>query len=156
VPLRRLGLAEHLLLRSSRTLLLDTNILIYFLDGAQPLFDALVPVFRRVQAGELTAVVSVVTEAELLVRPERDGNAVARERIADLLSEDGFWVVSADRRIARRAAVLRGRQNFKLADAIILATAMETGCEAIVTNDGEWSKKPVDVPVIRVADLVTS
>ena len=88
------------------------------------------------------------------MRPEQDDNAMAKQRIADLLSEDGFWVVAVDRRITRRAAALRGRQNFKLADAIILATAIETGCEAIVTNDGEWSKKPVEVPVIRMADLV--
>ena len=75
---RRLGLAEHLLLRSSRTLLLDTNVLIYFLGGEQPFFDELVPVFRRVQAGEAHAVISVITEAELLVRPERDDNAMAQ------------------------------------------------------------------------------
>jgi predicted nucleic acid-binding protein len=153
---RRRGLAENLLLRSSRSLLLDTNILIYFLSGEQPYHDALVPVFRRVQAGSLTVVVSVITEAELLVRPEKEDNEAARERIADLLSEEGFWVVATDRRIARKAAALRGRQNFKLADAIILATAIETGCEAIVSNDGEWSKKPAEIPVIRMADLVTS
>lgn len=111
--------------------------------------------FRRVQGGDLNVVVSVITEAELLVRPERDDNQSARERIGDMLSEDGFWVVAVDRRIARRAAVLRGRQKFKLADAIILATAIETGCEAIVSNDGEWTKKPVEIPVIRLSDVVS-
>jgi predicted nucleic acid-binding protein len=105
--------------------------------------------------GELTAVVSVITEAELLVRPERDEDDGAKERIVDLLSEDGFWVVAASRRISRRAAQLRGRQRFKLADAIILATAIETGCEAIVSNDGEWTKKPVAIPVIRMSEVVS-
>ena len=39
-------------------------------------------------------------------------------------------VVTVDRRIARRAARLRGLQGLKLADAIIVATATETACEA--------------------------
>jgi predicted nucleic acid-binding protein len=141
-------------LSRSRQLLLDTNAFIYFLDGEAPYFAALLPLFRRVQAGDLSVIVSVITEAELLVRPERDYNEAAKERIADLLSEDGMFVVPVDRRIARRAAALRGRERFRLADAIIVATAIETGCEAIVGNDGEWSKRVVDVPFVRLDDIV--
>jgi predicted nucleic acid-binding protein len=107
-----------------------------------------------VQAGELSVIVSVITEAELLVRPERDDNEAAKERIGDLLSEDGIYVIPVDRRIARRAAALRGRGRFKLADAIIIATAAETGCDAIVSNDGEWSKKVLDIPFVRLDDVV--
>ena len=99
--------------------------------------------------------VSVITEAELLVRPERDRNDAAKERIADLLSEDGIYVVGVDRKIARRAAALRGQSSLKLADAIIVATAVETDCEAIVSNDGEWSRKPLEMPVVRLDDILT-
>ena len=112
------------------------------------------PLFRRVQAGNLSLIVSVITEAELLVRPEREQNAAAKERIADLLSEDGIFVVNVERRIARRAAAIRGQKNIKLADAIIIATALETGCEAIVGNDGEWARKLTDVPFVRLDDIV--
>ena len=125
------------------------------MDGEAPYFDVLLPVFRRVQAGDLSLMVSVITEAELLVRPERDRNEAAKERIADLLSEDGIYVVGVDRKIARRAAALRGQNSLKLADAIIVATAVETGCEAIVSNDGEWSRKPLEVPVVRLDDILT-
>ena len=130
--------------------------MIYFLDGEEPYFGALVPVFRRVQNRDLQVIISVITEAELLVRPERDDNEEARERIADLLSEDGIEVVPVERRIARRAAALRGRTRLKLADAIIVATAIETGCDAIVGNDGEWAKKSIDFPFIRLDDVVAS
>jgi len=143
-----------LLLSRSRQLLLDTNAFIYFLDGEEPYFEVLLSVFRRVQAGDLSLIVSVITEAELLIRPERDDNEVAKERIGDLLSEDGIYVVGVDRRIARRAAALRGRTRLKLADAIIVATALETGCEAIVGNDGEWARKQIDIPFVRMDDLV--
>jgi predicted nucleic acid-binding protein len=112
------------------------------------------PVFRRVQAGDLSIIVSVITEAELLVRPERDNNEPAKERIADLLSEDGIYVVGIDRKIARRAAALRGRSRLKLADAIIAATAIETSCDAIVGNDGEWAGSLADIPFVRLDDVV--
>jgi predicted nucleic acid-binding protein len=135
-------------------LLLDTNAFIYFLDGEQPYYDVLLPVFRRIQAGNLSVIVSVITEAELLIRPERDDNQAARERIGDLLSEDGIYVVSVDRRIARRAAALRGRTRMKLADAIIVATALETDCDAIVGNDGEWAGKVTDIPFVHLRDAV--
>jgi len=99
--------------------------------------------------------VSVITEAELLVRPERDGHPEAAERIGDLLSEDGFYVVAVDRRIARRSASLRARTNLKLADAIIVATAIETGCDAVVSNDGAW-RKLNEIPFVRLDDLLAS
>ena len=143
-----------MLLSRGRRLLLDTNAFIYFLGGEEPYSGALVPIFRRVQAGDLILMVSVITEAELLVRPERDSNDVARERIADLLSEEGIYVVAVDRRIARRAAALRGRDRLKLADAIIVATAIETACEAVLGNDGEWSRRVVNIPFVRLDDMV--
>ncbi len=135
-------------------LLLDTNAFIYFLDGEELYYDVLLSVFRRVAAGDLTVIVSAITEAELLVKPERDGNEAARERIEDLLSESGIYVVGVDRKIARRAAALRARARLKLPDAIIVATGLETGCEAIVGNDGQWSKQDADIPFIRLDEVV--
>jgi predicted nucleic acid-binding protein len=109
-------------------------------------------VFRRVQRGELQIVVSTITEAELLVRPERDGDQEAIERISDLLSEDGFRVVPFDRRMARLAARLRAHHKFGLADAIIVATALLSECEAVVSNDGQWQGIS-EIPIVHLGDL---
>lgn len=98
--------------------------------------------------------VSAITEAELLVKPLRDANEAARERIEDLLSEHGIYVIGVDRKISRRAAAIRARSRLKLPDAIIVATAIETDCEAIVGNDGVWAKKDVEIPFIRLDDVV--
>ena len=102
----------------------------------------------------------MITESELLVRPERDGNREAIERIGDLLSEDGIFVVDVDHRIARRAAALRGAAlrndkggGFKLPDAIIIATAIETGCDVIVSRDGGW-RRLTDIPIVHLDDVV--
>lgn len=97
---------------------------------------------------------SVVTESELLVRPYRDNDAEAIERIADLLSEDGIEVVEVDRAIARRAAMLRaGHAALRLPDATIIATALESRCDLIVGNDAEWAKLR-GVPFARLDDVV--
>ena len=126
----------------------------YFLGSVEPYYTVLQPLFRRVFEGSLTVVVSTVTEAELLSWPELQVNEEAREQIADLLSEHGMQVVPLDRRIARRAGALRSGRGFKLMDAIIIATASETGCEAIVGNDGEWARKQVTPPFINLREIV--
>ena len=139
-------LKEQELLKSGQRLLLDTNAFIYFLEGVEPYLSVLVPLFDRVWRGELTVVVSAVTEAELLVRPMRQRDEVAVDRITDLLSEDGFEVVDVDRRIARRAARLRTENRLSLTDAMIVATAIEAECEAAVGNDREWAKRMSEIP----------
>ena len=128
--------------------------MIYFLTGLQPYFDLLVPLFQRVQNRQATMILSVVTESELLVRPFRDRDAEAVERIGDLLSEDGIDVVEVSRGIARRAALLRANHGaLRLPDATIIATAIDAGCDLIVGNDAEWSKLK-DVPFARLDDII--
>jgi len=156
------GLADNLHLSASRQLLLDTNALFYFLAGEEPYLELLLPAFRRVQRGDAAIFVSVVTEAELLVRAERDQSQQARERLMDLLSEDGIYVINTDRRIARRAAVIRGAalrqgtdKKLAIPDAIIIATAIETGCDAIVGNDAAWRGR-TEIPYVYLKDAVTN
>jgi len=112
------------------------------------------PFFSRVQAGQSSVIASALTEAELLVRPEREGRADAIQRIADLLSEPGIQVVDVTRRMARRAARLRSHNSLKLPDAIIVATAIETRCDAIVGNDHAWAGRVTDVNYMVLDDLV--
>ncbi len=84
-------------------------------------------------------IVSAITEAELLVRPSREGNAEAVEKIEDFLSEDGIYVVEVTRAVARRAAKLRPVNRISIADAVIMATAVETGCDLLLGNDKRWA-----------------
>jgi predicted nucleic acid-binding protein len=114
-----------------------------------------VPVLRRVQAGELSVFVSAITEAELLVHPERDHDQAAIERIGDLFSEKGIFVAAVNRRVARRAARVRAQEQLKLPDAIIVATAIETGCEAIVGNDYMWHRL-TEIPFVCLADVAAA
>lgn len=89
----------------------------------------------------------------MLVRPQREGDVEAIERIADLLSEDGISVVPFDRPAARAAASLRAHHGLKLPDAIIVATALEAGCDVIVGNDNRWHRIK-DIAYVHLDDEV--
>jgi predicted nucleic acid-binding protein len=102
----------------------------------------------------LRVLVSVMTEAELLVRPYRTRDEDAIQRITDLLSEPGITVVEVTRSIARTAARLHTENGLRMPDAIIVATAVETRCDVIVGNDHAWSKHPVGVNYLLLDDLV--
>jgi predicted nucleic acid-binding protein len=132
---------------------LDTSAIIYFFQGQQPYLRALISLFDRVRDGQAMMLVSAITEAELLVRPEREGNQEAIEKIQDFLSEDGIFVLDVTRPIARRAAKLRVVNSLSIADAVIMATAVETGCDLLLGNDKRWSQVP-GVPFVALDDVV--
>jgi predicted nucleic acid-binding protein len=52
-----------------------------------------------------------------------------------LLNSTGFHLMPVDVVVARLAADLRARYNLTTPDALHLATAIEAGCEAFLTND---------------------
>jgi len=65
-----------------QNIMLDTNAVIYFLDGTPNLVDLMLPFFERVEQGHAKATLSVISEAELLVQPYRDKNSAAIEAVS--------------------------------------------------------------------------
>lgn len=59
-----------------------------------------------------------------------------------------------DRSIAKAAVDVRARHRLSLADAAIVATALATGCDAIVGNDERCARRVRDVPYFLLDDLV--
>ncbi len=79
--------------------------------------------------------VSAITEAELLVAPLRVGGGADRALHSLLGGPAGIRVLPATRAIARSAARLRADLGLRLADALVVATAVDSGCTALVSND---------------------
>jgi len=124
-----------------KVVLLDTNALIYFLQGVDPYDTILNPLFYLFEEEKLQAVVSVITEAELLVRPLKMDDKEALARVRLLLNEfPGLKVIPVSRQIGQLAASIRAETNVPLPDALIIATAQASGCDAIVGNDQSWSR----------------
>jgi predicted nucleic acid-binding protein len=124
---------------------LDTAPIIYFVE-ANPKYDALVTeIFRRIDTGEFGGVTSVVTVTEVLVQPIRRGDTELEQDYLDLLLDSAnFATMLMDTDTAKRAAALRAKYNLRTPDAIQIATALETDCQAFLTND---------LPLKRVTEL---
>lgn len=118
------------------TLGFDTPPIIYFIER-HPVFGPItLDVFQRVASGAIEGCTSVITLTETLSFPMRmrDSAQVSAYR-ALLLRTPHFLAMRATNEIAERAADLRARYNLRTPDAIQIATALEAGCEAFLTND---------------------
>lgn len=113
----------------------DTSPFIYFVDATPAYVRVCRAVFGRVAQGSVVACTSTVTLTETLVLPLRTQNAILEREYRALLSVPGVALAPVDAAIAERAADLRARYNLKTPDALQVATALETGCQAFLTND---------------------
>jgi len=142
------------LIRDARRLCFDTNALIYLLDRVQPYCDWLDPLFATVAFGDVKAVFSVVTEAEVRVKPLRDQRYEEIERILAVFSHQNVEILIADREISRVASAIRADHNLKLPDAFIVATAMVNNCDALIGNDKTCAQRVTEIPYIYLEEAV--
>lgn len=119
---------------------IDTAPIIYLLEGNSQFLKQFLPLFERIEAGEIDAVVSVVTLAEVLAGPLRNGNEILADRYFRTLRSGSNWQIQEmDAELAFMAARIRVRYSLKLPDAIQVATAIHSGSIALVTHDRDFS-----------------
>ena len=96
--------------------------------------------FERIEAGEIVAVVSVVTLAEILAGPLRSRNEILADRYFKTLTSSSSWrVQEMDSELSFTAARIKTRYRLKLPDAIQVATAIQSGSTALITHDRDFS-----------------
>lgn len=102
---------------------------------------ALEALFGRIDAGELTAITSELTLAELLVKPLQMGQDQSqRAYLETLQSGPTLTMAPVSRAVLLDAARLRGQQPaLKLPDAIHAATALACNASVFVTNDARFA-----------------
>lgn len=121
-------------------ILVDTNPIIYHLEGHPTLAARYRPLFLAAERGRNHLIISAVTLAEVLGGPARTNNEILLERYEQALTQGANCHFRAiDAAVAVHAARLRARYRLKLPDAIQLATALQEGCHAIVTHDRDFS-----------------
>lgn len=121
----------------------DTSTCIAFLGQSERASVAARQLFTRVadEADPLYAVISVITAAEMLVRPIRQGGSELRTVHEFLHEFPNLRLIQVDLMVALQAANVRSVARLPLPDALIVGTAILSGCEAIVTNDERWSRR---------------
>ncbi|MFL6210796.1 MAG: type II toxin-antitoxin system VapC family toxin [Pyrinomonadaceae bacterium] len=118
---------------------LDTNIVIYAVEGFVDLADQLQALLQALDNMEIVAFTSELTLAEVLVKPMQDQNQQAQRAYETFLTPSpALQVVPISRSILTEAARLRATTKLKLPDAIHLATADLSGCSSFLTNDDSF------------------
>ncbi len=130
---------------------LDTNCLIYLLEGQSPRRQALM---ERVMSPRRRSIVSTLAVAELLVARFRLTAEHAAEARAAIEGLPGIDIVAVGLEVASRAAAIRAATGLKLPDAVHLATALELGAAGFLTNDAALARVTAVIPVFRVDDLL--
>lgn len=100
--------------------------------------------FARIDAGDLIAVTSELTLAEVLVKPFADGNEQLQQRYLEALQErPALHLVPLSREVLLAAARLRAQcPSLKMPDALHAATALEHDSRYFVSNDARFATVP--------------
>ena len=140
-------------LRSARLLYFDAAPLIYWVESYAAYIAKMDRVIATVETSPLQAVTSVLTLTEVMVQPLRLGNTgLARQYRDVLIGRDDYTLKLVTAEIAITAGEYRARYGLRTPDAIHAATAVASGCDAILTNDRDF-RRVQDLNVLVLDDL---
>ena len=137
------------------SLLVDTSVALAYLTGTEPTSSAAERVFDAfVATGRNPAAMSTVTVQEILVGPFRHGAAAVATAEGFLRHFAEIRLVEVTYEIAREAARLRAVAGLRTPDALIVATAIVTDADILLTNDRSWrAAVEAAVPSLRLCLL---
>jgi predicted nucleic acid-binding protein len=135
---------------------LDTMCFIYHFEANPKYIPFTNTLFEMIENEALKAITSTLTLAEILVKPIKQGNLVARDDYKYTLINFPNLIlceISAD--IAEEAAHLKARYGIRLPDALQLATSIYQRAQAFITND-QSLKKVRETEVLIIDDFVVN
>lgn len=116
-------------------LYLDSAPIIYTVEQTPGFYGA---VDRLLSRASLVLVASDLTRMECRVKPMREGNLGLLEDFEEFFDEVVEELLPLSREGVNLATEIRARYGFygfKVPDSLHLATALEAGCDAFLTND---------------------
>jgi predicted nucleic acid-binding protein len=112
------------------------------------LFDAFIATGRN------PASLSMVTVAEILVRPFRRSPAAVATAEGFLRYFAEIRLIQVTYDVAREAARLRALTDLPMPDALIIASARVSGSDMLVTNDRTWRPRLSDTaPDLAILEM---
>jgi predicted nucleic acid-binding protein len=135
-------------------LLLDTNVLIYWLERPADSELSTLPLFAAIHAGQHRALVSEVSIGEFVAgRPERDSSRAAGILLQPLAEISNLGVVPVSLHVWIQAGSLRAKSGvLGLIDCVLVATALLAGADALVTADRRLASARSGVKVLTWPD----
>lgn len=135
---------------------LDSSIIIYAFETANAtVLPALGALFADLGSGATRARTSLVTRAEVLVKPFRERQDDLVRAYRDILSgTQDIAVQPVDAAIVDRAAELRAAHRIlRLPDALHLATAVLCECRYFLTSDKRLPKRIAGMEILPLHQL---
>jgi len=124
-------------------IVLDTTVLVYAVGGEHPLRDPSRRLVEAIGDGHLEATTTVEVIQEFVhVRARRRGRQDAVERGRELLRLLGPLVTPGDAELAAALQVFGTHERLGMFDAVLAATAMACGADALVSADRAYAEVP--------------
>ncbi|MBI5670383.1 MAG: type II toxin-antitoxin system VapC family toxin [Chloroflexi bacterium] len=119
-----------------KQLYIDTAPLIYYVEENPTYVEKMEAVFQFIEDNSLEVISSVITLTEVLQQPIQQSRTDLQQKyLGILLSSNHLALLPVDAATAESAAHLRARYNLRTPDALHVATALKSQCEAFLTND---------------------
>lgn len=134
-----------------RKVFFDTAPIIYFLDKNDKYYQVVSSWMKEHAEAAFSS--SPVTVMEYLAYPYRQKKENPIDEFNSFLSEFEIEISSIDEAVGKKAAEIRAdHKAFRAMDALQLATACVTGCDAFVTNDKQL-RQFSGLKIIVIEDL---
>ena len=123
---------------------LDTNILIYLLEGHQQYGNLVATTLEELTAQNQLLITSSITVTEFLA-------GTSSSSLATLQQVPKLRFITLDEDLAERAAMLqRNQPSLQIGDAIHLATAIQEQAELFFTNDKLLAKNASNYLAVKI------
>lgn len=140
-------------LKDVERIVIDSAPIIYYVEQHPTYFRTMDEIIDQIEHGNISGFASNLVLSEVLVQPLKLRDSIMAERYRDVLQKSqNFVLLDPDIFISERAADLRARYSIPLLDAIHLATAIETHCDAFLTNDNIF-RRVIEIPILLLDDL---
>lgn len=141
-------------LKNIKSLFLDTAPIIYYVENNPRYFSIVEPIFNDIDNELLNIVTSPITLAECLIFPYRTQSTSLEKAFNELITQgENTLFVPTNGIIAQQAAKLRSQYNLSLTDALQIATAQISTCDAFLTNDIDL-KRVQEISIIVIDEWI--
>jgi len=129
-------LAERL--RGRRRIHIDSMAVIYFIEQNPTYLPIVRPLFELLDSRKIVGISSYITLLEVMVHPLKLGRIGLAKKYRQLMVGSGCMkLLPVDQGVAEEGAAIRAKYNFRMPDAIQLATSVKCKADAFITNDSK-------------------
>jgi predicted nucleic acid-binding protein len=134
----------------------DSMVLIYHFESHERFGRPAAALLSAAEEDRCRLVVSILGRLEVLVAPKRHGREDLCRRYSEVFEAfPNLTVAPVDAMVVEVASDLRAAHNLRTPDAIHLATAVDRGAGAFVTEDERhYPAEAYGVPVLSIADAL--